>query len=231
MKRILIILSLTLILLKGYSQDEKFSIKFSPLSLIDEVTFPTIQAGFEVKLSNRFTWYNEVGIKYRKGYYEVSDTSFLKSSGIKIKTEIRYYLPKIFGIENTINSMSGFYIGGNIFYNRDHHNSEIGYYPNKDSSVLIVDNFAVKKNVFGANFVLGLQKPLWNNFLIDLYAGLGFRLRIISNIHREYDSDRDNPFVPTDITIQGIRDNLDVLEGFSGMANLTFGLRLCYKFK
>jgi len=230
MKRILIIFSLTLILIRGYSQDEKFVIKFCPLSLIDDVTFPTIQGGFEFKLSHGFTWYNEVGIKYRKGYYEVSDTSFLKSYGFKLKTEIRYYLPKIFGIENTNYSLSGFYVGGNIFYNRDFHNSEIGYYNNKDSSILTIDNFAVKKSVLGTNFVFGLQKPIWNNILLDLYAGLGFRLRIISNIKREYDPNSDSKMEPIDLTIQGIRDNIDVLEGISGTANLTFGYRLCYKF-
>ena len=139
-------------------------------------------------------------------------------------------MPHIFGLENTNNSMSGYYIGGNIFYNRDCHNTKIEYYLKKDSTNLLVDNFAVKKDVFGANFVLGLQEPIWNNFLIDIYAGLGIRFRNIRDNHREYDPDRDSLIRPIDLNIQAIKDNIDVLEGFSSTFNLTLGFRLCYRF-
>jgi hypothetical protein len=229
MKGILLILALTFILSKGYSQQEKFIIKFCPLSLVDEVTFPTIQGGLEAWLSKRYSWYNEIGIKYRRGYYESPDTSFLTSYGFKIKTEFRYYFPDKFGFKNTNGQMKGFYVGINAFYIRDCHNSWLDYYLNKDNSNLISDSFAVKKNVFGANYVIGVQETIWKNFLIDVYAGVGFRLRIIDNIHREYDPDRDTKEEPVDVTIQGIRDNIDVMEGLSGMINLTFGFRLCYK--
>ena len=212
------------------SQNKKFAIKLSPLSLIDEFTFPTIQGGLEIKLSNRITWYNEVGIKYRQSSFEVSDTSFLKSYGFKVKTEIRYYLPGIFGLENTNNSMSGYYVGGNIFYNRDCHNTKIEYYLKKDSTNLLVDNFAVKKDVFGANLVLGLQEPIWNNLLLDLYTGLGIRFRNISNSHREYDPGKDYTIGPIDFNYRAMRDNIDMLEGFSSTFNLTLGFRLCYRF-
>ena len=212
------------------SQNKNFVFKFCPLALIDDFSFPTIQGGLEIRLSKRITWYNEFGIKYRQSSFEVSDTSFLKSYGLKIKTEIRYYLSQIVGIENTNNSMSGFYIGANIFYNRDCHNSKIEYYLKKDSTNLLVDNFAVKKNVFGANFILGLQEPVWNNFLIDLYAGLGFRLRSITNNHREYDPDKDYTIGPIEFNYGAIRDDIDMLEGFSSTLNFTLGFRLCYRF-
>jgi hypothetical protein len=212
------------------SQNKNFVFKFCPLALIDDFSFPTIQGGLEIRLSKRITWYNEVGIKYRQSSFEVSDTSFLKSYGFKVKTEIRYYLPHIFGLENTNNSMSGYYIGGNIFYNRDCHNTKIDYYLKKDSTNLLVDNFAVKKDIFGANFVVGLQEPIWNNLLLDVYTGFGIRLRNISNNHREYDPEKDFTIGPIEFNYRAMRNDLDMLEGFSSTFNYTLGFRLCYRF-
>ena len=229
MKHTFITFLFALLMVNGYSQNEKVIFKFSPLALIDEVTFPTIQGGIELRLKNRISWYNEIGIKYRTGYYEGTDTSFINSYGVKLKSEVRYYLAKNFVDENNAGRLSGLYLGGNIFFNRDYHNSEIGYYFGKDNSAFVIDNFAVKKNIIGTNFIFGLQEPIRGNFLVDVYAGVGFRIRFIDNLNREYDSERDTLDEPIDVTIQGIRNSIDLMNGISGTVNFTWGFRLCYK--
>lgn len=216
-------------MVNGYSQNEKIIFKFSPLALIDDVTFPTIQGGIEYRFKDRFSWYNEIGIKYRTGYYENTDTSFINSSGFKLKSEIRYYAIENSESESAIGKLNGLYVGGNIFFNRDYHNSAIGYYFRNDSSAIVVDNFAVKKNILGANLILGIQQPIKGNFLLDVYAGAGFRIRFIDNLNREYVSERDELDAPIDVTIQGIRNSIDLRTGVTGTVNFTWGFRLCYK--
>jgi len=218
---------LILFSLNTYSQSNGYIIKFCPLSLIDEGTFPSIQGGLEIKVSDRLTWYNEIGIKYKKSSYEGADTSFVKSSGLRAKSELRYYYKRT---ESTLNAMEGGYIGINVFFNKDHHDSEIEYYHKKDSTILYADNIGVRKNIFGLNVVTGFQKTIIKHFLLDVYAGIGIRLKFIRNISQEYDSNKDDLVTPIDITIQGVRKGMDVDNGFSGIANLTLGFRLCYKF-
>jgi len=191
MKYIFITLIFNFLLIYAYSQNEKVVIKFCPLALVDEVTFPTIQGGVEFKLKSGISLYNELGIKYRTGYYESYDTNFINSYGFKFKFEVRFYLTKIFKYVNPDGVLKGLYVGGNLFFIRDYHNSKIGYFFEKDSSTLLSDNFVVKKNIIGTNIILGLQKQISRKFLIDFYAGLGLRIRIIENLYREYDSDRD----------------------------------------
>jgi hypothetical protein len=226
-----LLISLLLISWNVHSQDNNYNIKISPFSLIDEFSFPTVQFGIETKLSQRFTWYNEIGIKYRRSFFEKADTSFIRTSGFKAKSEIRYYLPNSIGVEEIRTVLNGFYLGANLFYIRDYHNSVISYYPNNDSSVIFIDNFAVKKNVFGLNLIFGLQKKLIRHLLIDLYAGFGFRFRIINDSHLEFDSELDHMIKHTDDFIQDYRNKIDVKSGVSNIPGLTLGLRLGYRFR
>ena len=69
----------------AFSQKQKPEIKFCPLCLVDEFSFPTVQGGIEFYLTEKLSWYNKIGIKYRKGYYETADTNFIGSRGFKIK--------------------------------------------------------------------------------------------------------------------------------------------------
>ncbi len=94
-------------------QNAKTKLEFCPLCLIDEFSFPTIQAGLEFQLTKKLSLYNEIGIKYRKGYYETADTNFIGSKGFKIKTEVRYYIstPEEYSKKT--------YVAVNGFYNKD----------------------------------------------------------------------------------------------------------------
>jgi hypothetical protein len=66
-----------LFLFSNFCTGQRISIKLPVLTLVDEVSFPTIQSGVEFWLSKKISWYNEAGIKYRKSYYEMADTNFV----------------------------------------------------------------------------------------------------------------------------------------------------------
>ena len=208
-----------------YSQNEKVSIKFSPLPLIDDIGFPTIQGGFEVKLSKRISWYNEVGIKYRECMSEIPDTNFVASRGYKLRTELRYYLSK-----KKNKSLEGLYIALNASFSQNYHNPEISYYPNKDSSISRKDGFGVKKDMFGLNILCGFQKKLFKGFAIDGYGGLGIRFRDVTTYHKEFDKNKDSMELPIDFSILSIREIVDANGGKTTIPTLMLGVRICYNF-
>ncbi len=208
--------------LGAFSQNQKPEIKFCPLCLVDEISFPTIQGGVEFYLTKKLRLYNEIGIKYRKGYYETTDTSFIGSKGFKIKTELRYYIAE--KEEHSKNT----YIAINGFFNRDTHNTEIEYYYQGDSSKSRYDYFGVKKTVIGTNFLIGYEKLIGNRFSYDLYAGMGVRFVGISTVNKEFDKEHDKLKQPVDVTIVGMRDRVDAYEKADNIFNLTLGIRLCY---
>jgi len=204
-------------------KNNKFLIKFCPLALIDAISFPTIQGGIEFKLSKNITWYNEIGIKYLKSYIDNKDSSFIKSGGFKLKTEIRYYFER----ENNL-SFDGYYFALNAFFIKDHHNSEIGY--RADSATTRIDAFGVRKNVYGVNLVFGQQSTVAKRFLVDLYCGLGIRYRSIRTNNEEYNKATDEIISPIDLNIPSMRLETDANGGNSIVPNLTMGIRICYKF-
>ena len=222
MKTILFFLFFTFSL-SGFAQNAKPQIEFCPLCLVDEFSFPTIQGGIEFYLTEKLSLYNEIGIKYRKGYYETSDTSFISSKGFKIKSELRYY------ISTTKEHSKNTYIALNGFYNKDTHNTEIGYYYQSDSLKSRYDNFGVKKSVIGTNLLIGFKKTIWNKFSFDAYAGIGVRFVGISTVNKEFDKNRDKLQQPMDVTIVGIRDKVDANEKANNIGNITLGIRLCYE--
>lgn len=202
-------------------QSQNVSIKFSFLSLVDDPSFPTIQTGIEFMLSKKIGWYNEVGIKYRKSYYEMADTNVTDSKGFKLKTEIRYYF--------TTNGE--IYIGGNGFYTKDFHNTKALYYYSNDSSMIMEDNFAAEKIVRGFNLVVGKQYKKWNRIYFDLYTGLGIRVVTIDQSDIEVEHNRDVLKRSPDWNIPDNRIWMDVNGGSSVLPNFSMGVRICYSFK
>ena len=229
LKKLLGILFFSLHFLFLNAQSDKVSIKFSPLALMDDVSMPTIQGGLEVKLSKRIYWYNEVGVKYRRCVNEFSDTAFVESRGFKLKTEIRYYLRglKTGFVKQPIN---GFYVAGNAFFINDYHNTKVGYFAMKDSSTFKQDAFGVHKKIFGINVLAGFQQPIYKNFLIDLYLGIGVRLRMVNTVEKVFNKDTDSLEQTVDFSVLSIRDYVDASGGNSVVPNFTGGIRLCYRF-
>ena len=185
---------------------------------------PTLQAGAEIKLSKKIAWYNEAGIKYTKGFSDhYADTSFIKSKGYKLKSEIRYYFKSREPI-----SLDGMYVAANVFYVKDFHNRAITYGNMSDTSHKI-DNFGVKKNVFGFNLLFGYQKAMTKKLCFEVYAGVGIRLRNINTVNEEYNKNTDYIFTATDPKVSEIGQSVDANAGSSVAPNFTLGLRLGFK--
>ncbi|MES1250146.1 MAG: DUF3575 domain-containing protein, partial [Chitinophaga rupis] len=206
---------------------QKVILKFCPPAFIDVVGFPTVQAGVEATLAGRWSWYNEVGIKYFEP--RRPDTSFVGSGGFKAKTEWRYYLKHKRGSHRPNKSMDGIYLGANAFYTYNSFNTQITYYAGNNYMNSRTDCFGVRKTVGGANLVFGWQKSFSRRVFVDLYAGLGIRLRYVRDTHKEYNPDQDGLAKSIDLNIRSIQDEVDSKNGFSDAPNLTLGIRLCYR--
>lgn len=226
MKRLLLVF--LIIPLVNFAQKERPIVKLAPLALIDEFGFPAVTGGIEFSLTPKISWYNEVGFRYRTGSYEKTDTSFVSPRGFKIKTEFRYYFDTWFG--NTPQRPHEYYIGVNFFYNKDSHNQDVSYYYQKDSSNTREDNFGVTKIIWGANIIGGYQTHLSKRCTFEVYAGLGTRFRDITAVNKEFDNDRDDIHGAVDMTIDGVRSNVEAIGGRSVSGTLTFGVRIGYQF-
>jgi hypothetical protein len=107
------------------------------------------------------------------------------------------------------------------------------YFPGKDSSRVLKDGFGVRKQVWGFNFIMGLQlagqKNSTKRFMIDLYSGLGIRFRSISTVNKEFVYGHDSLSLPIDPNIPSIGQEADANGGFRVLPNLTMGFRVCYR--
>ncbi|MFT3705050.1 MAG: DUF3575 domain-containing protein [Agriterribacter sp.] len=222
------VLIISLLCLKIEAQQKKAILKFSPLHLADDFNFPTIQAGIEWNLSSRMSWYNEFGIKYRKSYMDGADTSFYKSRGFKIKSEVRYYFQKK-RRRKPKGVMEGLYFGANIFGAQDFHNTAISYFKPGNDTTSFIDNFGVKKNIYALHLVFGIQQKIGRRFYMDCFGGLGMRYRNISTINKEFDYDTDQRINSIDLNIPDIRYGADSKAGNTLLPAISLGFRLCYR--
>jgi hypothetical protein len=233
MKQATLILLIVFVSLTAYCQ-KNISLKFSPLALIDDVSFPTIQAGIDYRFSDRFSWYNEAGVKYRRSMYDKYwDTSFATSKGFKIKTELRYYLSEapfsFFGKRKKFQKPSGSYLAFNLFYSSDIKNNGVDYYYRRDSTTQRTDVFDVNKKIFGFNFLVGKERSLGEHLSFDLYLGGGVRFRNIKTNHQEYDPWLDGWITPIDLNVHTIFTEAEVKQKKDATGNLSCGIRVAYK--
>lgn len=208
--------------------DSRVLFKMAPLALIDEVEFPAIQGGVEVALSNKMSWYNEFGFRYRKPVYEGEDTSFVSPRGYKIKSEVRYYFKdpdsKIAG------RLSGYYLAINLFYLKNVNNKHVSYYYKKDTGAITSDDFGMTKKVWGGNFIVGNQMYLSKRFLFEYYGGLGVRVRDIVTVGREFDHERDTEHRGHDWTFTDLSGGRPELkDGKTAAINISIGVRFAYR--
>ncbi|MBV4358399.1 DUF3575 domain-containing protein [Pinibacter aurantiacus] len=215
---------LCLILSTSAFSQKPIQLKFCPLALVDDVSFPTIQAGVEYRLSNTMSWYNELGVKYRESYINKTDTTFINPRGFKLKTELRYYFPA-----TKQRRLKNAYLAVNAFYTNDHHNTQVEYVV--DSLKEATDVFAVKKNVLGLNLVFGQQKMLSRRFGWDFYCGVGFRYRMIKTENQEFNKDYYSIITPVDVNIPSLKEEIDANGGNTFAPNITAGIRLIYVLK
>lgn len=203
-------------------------VKLAPLAAIDAMSFPTITGGVEVHLAPQFSLYNEVGIRYRKGWPEVSDTQFVSPGGFKLKSEFRYYFKE----GNIHTRFHGHYIAMNGFFTNQKYNSTVEY-NSKDyySSSALKDDIGVTKSVWGLNALWGWQDDLGKRFMFEVYEGIGIRIRNYKTVNQQFNYDRDEVIEPDDVA--GLwRAQYARRAGKGGSSatfNYTTGIRFIYK--
>jgi hypothetical protein len=122
-------------------------------------------------------------------------------------------------------------LGANLFYTQDHHNTQINYLHNNDTTrTRFTDAFGVKKRVFGMNCLLGIEGRIDKRIMLDVYAGFGIRMINFSTVGKEYDTNNDyeNTRGGFGIDISSIQRERDANASSLFLPNLTFGIRLCY---
>lgn len=231
MKQATLILFTVFVSWAAYCQ-KNISLKFSPLALIDDVSFPTIQPGAEYRFSDRFYWYNELGLKYRRSTYDKYwDSSFVTSKGLKIKTELRYYLKNdaFVVFKNLFKSIPAPYLAFNLFYTSDVRNNGVEYYYRTDTSKKRTDVFGASKKIYGFNFLFGKERSIGKQFGIDTYIGAGVRFRRIKTSHQEFDPRFDYWIKPIDVNIPAIVTAAEVKQKKDITGNFSCGIRISYK--
>ena len=205
------------------AQQGKLLLKFSPMALVDDVSFPTVQAGVELKLSDKISWYNEAGIKYRNSTFDDTDSGFVGRGGFKIKSELRYYFNK-----KRASGFEGGYVAAAVFFTADRHNTGIDWHVINDTTGH-ADVFGVNKKVAGLNLLYGKQISLTKKWLLDVYGGAGLRYRNIRTVNKEYDKTIHGLNGPIDLNIPFIRSKIDATTNAAFTAGISAGVRICYK--
>lgn len=220
---------LLLISISSNAQKLNYGIKFSPLCLADDINFSAIQFGFESRLRNRLTMFNEFGIKCRKSSYENKDTSFIQSIGYRYRLELRYYFANRVDT-GKLNSLTGFYVGANCAYSNNQFNYQLTYRHNNDSSTWKKDALGITKTIVTPNLIVGREMRILKLFYLDVYCGIGARVRTISSIHKEYNSQIDELSLPIDVTIKGSQDIVNSKDAQTVLFNFTSGVRIGCRF-
>lgn len=188
MRFFVLVLLLCPLLLKAQdtTQDQKELsspiLKFSHLSLIDPLQ--TIQFALEHPLGKQISLQHEGG--YVIGYDEfdifVSDESFSRATGFRLRNELRIYMtPDVKGI------LEGFYFAPELLYNfvRFDKTTTVGRDCNGSWTCQYYQDmsYRAQKQVFAMHVKLGYQEIFLERLVFDIYAGYGWRHIKELNVH------------------------------------------------
>lgn len=201
-----------------------FICKLNVTSLIDVVSFPTVQISVEQKLSRDFSLSAEFG--YQLYSEKNTDTIFLSPEGYKANIECRYYFYK--STKGNAPGLEGGYLALRPFYKQNHYNSYIPFQTESDPVNWNDDEFGVKNKTYGLCFIIGFQKSISKKLIFDLYAGLGIVNRKVENTDLQYNKDAGDKMGGTDFNQFIWTFDLSESSGISG--NIPFGFRIGYKF-
>jgi hypothetical protein len=195
-------------------------------SLIDVVTFPTVQLSFEKKLSRFISIGSEAG--YQLYSFRHPDTTFLSPKGFKFNLEFRYYIPKFSKAIGINPTLEGIYLGLRPFYRQNQYTAYIPFQTKFDSININEDNFGVKNKTYGIFCMLGFQRSISDRLIFDFYSGLGIMKRKIENTDLQYNKDSGDHSRGTDL-MQFV-DKLNLNESSGIWGDITVGFRIGYKF-
>lgn len=220
---ILILISSIVAKAQEIKKKRTWNVKTNVTSLIDILTFPTVQ----LAVGKRITEHVSVNVEAGNQFYKLTevDSVILVQKGYKLNADCRYYFSHIF--KNTkFERLKGIYIGAQGFYRNNQFTANALYYSTNDSLTIYETYFGVKKRVFGYNCIVGYELTLKNRFIFDWYVGLGYRDKKILNTHKEFDN--KNIVYPHDLTFNSTYSNLS--ESSIKSVNALLGLRVGFIF-
>jgi len=188
-------------------QFNRIIFKVAPFSFLDKMSFPTTQAGFELRLSRSYSIDFSYGQVFGKDFNNHSGTGF------KTKFEVRKYTRHK---QKTYVALEG-------FYNKIDHSAS-GMFENSEDSTTYQDDYFIKKIVWGINVKCGLETKLSKRFVFDCYFGIGIRVKDVEHFDRIRPEDS---FYQVDVLPVYVRDH----PGSYSTPNLTAGAKIGYIIK
>jgi hypothetical protein len=206
----------------AYSQQKDslgLIIKFDAAQLIDHASFPNLHFQVEKQISRNFSIIGGVGVQVDKS--TEADTSFVATRGLKLNLEARFYVSK-----RDNRRHPGHFVGVQAFYRANQKNQSLRY--STPSSTYYVDDFGVKKVIYGLNVMSGYQFIINEKkfpLILEPSVGIGIMNRKVTNYDLQYNRDIDEDAENHSFTLPS---NLESASGFR--PNFTIGMKIGYKF-
>lgn len=164
----------------------KWLVYTSPIQLLDFLSIPMVNLGTEYFIADNFSLSAEYGIKIADNFAPRNDVIILKDKAINYRFETKFYNL----INFTDNVHSNEYIGLELRKIKSQYNDklEYGFKNNSTDGNFIKDDFGTKKDVTIINIKYGRLVPMGNKFYLDLYYGLGARIKKYEHVSLEYDT-------------------------------------------
>lgn len=180
------------------SNNNSLNLKLNTTSLIDNLSFPTIEIAIEKRFAKFYSVQLETGVQLYELSEKVADTSNISTTGYRIRLEGRYYLSR--NSSKNVFKISTF-TGVNFLFRKNTYDTNYTYFRENaiDNNVqppfinypTINDNIGVDKSVYGANFLFGLQVFINSKFFVEPVIYLGLINRKIENVDRETPEEKD----------------------------------------
>lgn len=226
MKKLLFLLTLLPFLGKAQSDSINMDVKVNFVSPIDVFNFPTVDLSLEQRITNRFSIIGEGGYSFY--HFSSSDTSFVHPNGYKLRMEARCYHP-FAGYakrQNLHSSLTGFYIGYDVFYRQEQYNSSVQFTAAGDTTVY-TDAYWTKKKALGTNLTMGYQWTPIHRLVADAYFGVGFLHRMIDRHELTYSAD-EGATITSSTQVNSFFSARDLSEKNGYGLSLSFGVRIGY---
>lgn len=210
--------------LKTDLNDKTTSFKLNSTSLIDNLSFPTVEIAIEKNLGKLYSIQFETGIQLYELSKELIDTTNIKNTGYRFRIEGRYYF-KNNNFDKASTIKFSFFTGVNLLYRKNTYNTNYQYRKEIIANHNLIayyinDNIGVKKSVYGANVLLGSKIFISDKYFIEPSFYVGLINRNIKNLDR--DSQLQN-----DLNGKIFAKMFGDLEESSGViSNLSIALRL-----
>ena len=193
---------------------------------MDVFSQPMLTLGAEYFVTNNLSFSAEYGTVFteRLGGNK-PDIEILDNKGRMFRYELKIYN----FLSKSKNPRFNKYIGFETRFIRYQFNDDITYNVTNDNiSYFVNETFGVRKSVNVYNLKYGINYPIGKKFYIDLYSGVGLRVRTIESINRNFNPETDTIFEEDDDCYFCFRRNDESDSGT--FFNFALGFKFGYKF-